>query len=79
MVVEELGVYAHPTIVAMFEIRFASNATEATVRTVIGFFSRGHPKVAYGTVIFSELDFTFNTVVSTFEEEKVSNELKNVW
>ena len=64
MIGEELFVDAHSAVLAVAEVFAAADAAEAAVGAVVGAFFVGHPEVAYGTVIFAELDVAVDAKVA---------------
>ena len=69
---KELFVDAHATILAVSKVFSAPDATETAVRAVVGAFFVGHPEVAYGAVVFSELDVAVDAEIA--ERENGRNE-----
>lgn len=70
MVVKELGVDAHATIVTVRKIIPSSNTTKAAVGTMIRRLFGTHPQVANATVILSKLDTALPTLVAVCHREK---------
>lgn len=70
VVSEELLVDAHSAVLAMSEVLPAADAAEAAVGAVVWTLLVRHPEVAYGAVIFSELDVTVHTEVAVIIETR---------
>ncbi len=61
-----MAVDAHSTVETVSEILESTHATETTVRAVIGTLLIGHPQVANGTVIFTELYIAVDAKVAVY-------------
>jgi len=64
VLVKEQRVDAHAAVVAVSKVFATSDATKATVRTVIRAFLAGHPEIANVAVVLSKLNAALDAVVA---------------
>lgn len=66
MILKQLDVDAHATIIAMPKVLSATHPTKAARGTMIRGFIIGHPQITNAAVIFAKLNTARNTVLAAF-------------